>query len=38
MTERTITFSQGVALCIGAVPGSGIFILPGYTVPLDNMA
>lgn len=28
----TITFAQGIALYMGAVLGSGILILPGYTV------
>jgi amino acid efflux transporter len=32
MTKPTITFSQGIALYMGAVLGSGILILPGYTV------
>ncbi|KZE82565.1 amino acid permease [Paenibacillus elgii] len=31
MTKRTITMAQGVALYMGAVLGSGILILPGYT-------
>ncbi|WP_025847394.1 APC family permease [Paenibacillus ehimensis] len=31
MTKRTITMTQGVALYMGAVLGSGILILPGYT-------
>ncbi|MED4732284.1 amino acid permease [Aneurinibacillus migulanus] len=31
MHSRSITFSQGVALYMGAVLGSGILILPGYT-------
>lgn len=30
-SSRSITFSQGVALYMGAVLGSGILILPGYT-------
>lgn len=31
MTQRTITYTQGIALYMGAVLGSGILILPGYT-------
>jgi amino acid efflux transporter len=32
MSTPSITYSQGIALYMGAVLGSGILILPGYTV------
>lgn len=32
MSKPTITYSQGIAMCMGAILGSGILILPGYTV------
>lgn len=32
MSKPSITFSQGIAMYMGAVLGSGILILPGYTV------
>ncbi|HEU4964433.1 MAG TPA: amino acid permease [Bacilli bacterium] len=32
MTKPTITYAQGIAIYMGAVLGSGILILPGYTV------
>jgi amino acid efflux transporter len=35
---RTVTFSQGVALYMGAVLGSGILILPGYTAEVAGPA
>lgn len=31
MENRSISLSQGVAMYIGAVLGSGILILPGFT-------
>lgn len=30
MNKGTLTLPQGVAMCVGAVLGSGILILPGY--------
>jgi amino acid efflux transporter len=30
--QKSITFAQGIAMYMGAVLGSGILILPGYTV------
>jgi amino acid efflux transporter len=37
-TQRTITFTQGIALYMGAVLGSGILILPGYTADVAGPA
>lgn len=36
--QRSITYLQGVALYMGAVLGSGILILPGYTAQLAGPA
>lgn len=36
--KRTVTFSQGVALYMGAVLGSGILILPGFTAEVAGPA
>jgi amino acid efflux transporter len=36
--ERTITLAQGIALYMGAVLGSGILILPGYTADVAGPA
>jgi amino acid efflux transporter len=36
--QRTITFTQGIALYMGAVLGSGILILPGYTADVAGPA
>jgi amino acid efflux transporter len=36
--SRTITFTQGIALYMGAVLGSGILILPGYTADVAGPA
>ncbi len=38
VSQRTITYGQGIALYIGAVLGSGILILPGYTADLAGPA
>ena len=38
MTQRTITFTQGIALYMGAVLGSGILLLPGYTADIAGPA
>lgn len=37
-SRRTITFAQGIALYMGAVLGSGILILPGYTADVAGPA
>lgn len=37
-SKKTVTYSQGVALYMGAVLGSGILILPGYTAELAGPA
>jgi amino acid efflux transporter len=36
--QRSITYMQGVALYMGAVLGSGILILPGYTAQIAGPA
>ncbi|MEW9699726.1 APC family permease [Paenibacillus sp. SI8] len=36
--QRSITFAQGIALYMGAVLGSGILILPGYTAEVAGPA
>lgn len=38
MKQRTVTMPQGVALYMGAVLGSGILILPGYTANVAGPA
>ncbi|SDD61573.1 amino acid efflux transporter [Paenibacillus sp. UNCCL117] len=38
MQKRTVTITQGVALYMGAVLGSGILILPGYTAQVAGPA
>lgn len=38
MGGKLITYSQGVALYIGAILGSGILILPGYTAEVAGPA